>query len=218
MNQQTEIMLAKPGSSKVLLNDKERADLEGQFTQEHQQVVQGLTNLYKHFHRASDLLLELQDGTVKGQWKSVLERLNISRATAFRYLAAAAELKQIPAPVRAACESSGLDLTSVPVRQKVLEVQKETEQPDRIAELVGEEYRHQRKRRKGSHPASPRPATTPEERVRELLFSILENSYRDSNGSLEEAQKRLDSIRDEVWEAFVNEHQRPSRPKRSKSE
>jgi hypothetical protein len=214
MNQETQIMLAKPESGKVLLNDKERADLEREFTREHQQVVQGLTNIHKHFHRASDLLVELHHGTVEGQWENVLKRLNISRATAFRYLAAARELKQIPASVKAAVESVGLDLTSAPVRQKVLEVQEGTKEPDLIAELVGEEYLHQRKRRKGSHPAPPRPAASPKEKVRQLLFSILEKAYRDSNENLEEALKRFDSIIDEVRETFVSEHQRSSRPKK----
>jgi hypothetical protein len=198
---------------KNLLTDEDRTELEAQFTQAHQEVVKGLRQVFKPFHRASDLLLQLHDGTAEGQWQSVLKRLNISRATAFRYLSGARELNQIPAAVRAALESVGLDLTSVPVRQKVLEVQKTTKEPDEIAELVGDEYLHQRKRRKTEGPTSLKTTVSIDNKVHDSLFFILEKVYRDSNENLEKALKRFDSIMDRVREAFVSEHQRSAGPK-----
>jgi len=196
-----------------LLTDEDRTSLESQFNREHEQAVQGLTTFRTHFQRASELLLQLHSGTTEGQWESLLMRLNIHRSTAFRYLAAAKELKEIPVAIRAACEATGLDLTSVPVRHKVLELQKTNSKPAQIAELVGEEYLHKRKRRTSKTPMPPNGRPSPDENVRELLLSILENVYRNSNESLDAALKKLDSIRDGVREVFVEQHQCPTRPK-----
>jgi hypothetical protein len=201
--------------NKKFLTDEDRTELEAQFTRAHQEVMQELDQVYKIFYRAADLLLRLHDGTAEGQWGNVLKRLNICRATAHRYVSGARELNQISAAVRAAVESVGLDLTSVPVRQKVLEVQKTTKEPDEIAKLVGDEYRRQRKRRKSERPVSPKTTVSTDDKVHDSLFLILVKLYRDSHENLDKAVKKFDSIVDRVRETFVNEHQRCAVPKKA---
>jgi hypothetical protein len=200
---------------KNLLTDEDRTELEAQFTRAHQEVAQEFKQVYRIFYRAADLLLRLHDGTAEGQWGNVLKRLNICRATAHRYISGARELNQIPPAVRAALESDGLDLTSMPVRAKVLEVQKMTKEPDEIAKLVGDEYLHQRKRRNTKPSTSPKTTVSIDNKVHDSLFLILEKIYRDSNENPDKAVKRFDSIVDKVRGAFLEEHQRVAEPKKA---